>query len=304
MSLTGNAILTVTTKSASEILDTLQYGLKCAAFASLSSLDLEVPTTHDVGQLAMALGPDVRGRLRHLRLVIVDRTGPSGSYDYFSEEGNWDGALTQEDAPELNYFPSNWQVKYPNQQHQDKMFDLVNSCRNLESLEIKATQFLDLDMLADKWSLNLRVLSLARFWTTASSLGARSWVVALRFGRLVCKSVGLTRQPLPGGRISEIVDGAPFLPPEIMVWSPSFRRQGPQQRFQLLRIRTCRVFFPDTPDSRVMRMIVSVVWMAFQVRQLVCEAEFEIRAPFTQMLKDIGPVSSICPNLDVVKADA
>lgn len=63
---------------------------------------------------------------------------------------------------ESMYFPNNRQVQYPNQQHQDETFDFITSCRNLESLEIKATQFLNLDMLGDK-SANLKVLSLARF---------------------------------------------------------------------------------------------------------------------------------------------
>lgn len=152
------------------MLRTIQYGLKSDAFASLSSLDLEVPTTHDVAVLSEALGQNAREKLRHLRLAIVDQTGPSGSHDYRTEEDNWDGALTQEAAAESGFYPSNWQLKYPNQQHQDEMFQFVASCRNLESLEIKATQFLDLDMLASRWCQNLKVLSLARFWTCASSL--------------------------------------------------------------------------------------------------------------------------------------
>lgn len=157
-------------KGLATMVQTIRYGLRSHALSSLSRLDLEVPTTHDVAALSVALGQDSRDKLQHLRLVIVDQTGPSGSHEYTEEEDNWDGALTQESVFESGYYPSNWQIKYPNQQHQDKMFDFVRSCRNLESLQIEATQFLDLDMLASNWSPNLKVLSLTRFWTRASSL--------------------------------------------------------------------------------------------------------------------------------------
>lgn len=78
--------------------NTLQDGVQGGnALANMSSLDLGIPTTHDVGELAKALGTGARQQLRHLRLVIVDKTGPSGSHSYMGEEDNWDDALAQDD---------------------------------------------------------------------------------------------------------------------------------------------------------------------------------------------------------------
>lgn len=153
-----------------EMLSTIQHGLKSDAFASLETLELQVPTPHDVAVLAEALDYDAWQRLRHLRVAIVDATGPSGSPAYRKEEGNWDGDFELDDADSSGFYPSNWQIKHPNQRHQDKLFEFISSCRNLEVLEINATHFLDLDMLASMWSSNLKALSLERVWVSVPSL--------------------------------------------------------------------------------------------------------------------------------------
>lgn len=144
------------------MLKTIQYGLRSSGFSSLVDLRLEVPTTHDVGTLADALSLDARQRLRHLQIDIVDATGPSGSRDYMCEEYNWDGDATGY----LNsmYLPSTRQHKFPNRKHQGELFAFVSSCRNLESLGLAATHYLEIEKLDWKPLRGLKVLSLNRFW--------------------------------------------------------------------------------------------------------------------------------------------
>lgn len=151
-----------------ETLDTIFHGLQSPAFESLVALTLRVPTTHDAARLGAALDQDARLRLRHLKIVIVDSTGPSGSVDYTCEEDNEDGQMSV--LIESGYVPSSWHARHPNQTHQGDMFDFVTSCRSLKHLSLEATQYLDLDRL-DLTSLGrLEVISLSRFWATMPSL--------------------------------------------------------------------------------------------------------------------------------------
>lgn len=144
------------------MLETIKYGLQSPAFSSLVDLRLKIPTTHDVGILADALSIDARQRLRHLQIDIVDATGPSGSRDYMCEEDNWDGAITTYLAS--MYLPSQRQHKSPNRKYQDELFAFVASCRNLESLGMAATHYLEIEKLDWKPLRGLKVLSLNRFW--------------------------------------------------------------------------------------------------------------------------------------------
>ncbi|GKT59402.1 hypothetical protein ColTof4_10624 [Colletotrichum tofieldiae] len=155
-----------------EVIATLQYGLRSSAFCHLVDLSLAVPSTWHVGQLGSALSQDVKDHLSHLRLVIVDETGPSGSVEYIRfEEGNYDGDLDA--ILTSGHAPSNLQVAYPNKDYQDELWRFVASCPNLESLAIEATHYLQLDLL--EWnptsdSRGLRNISLRRVWANVSSI--------------------------------------------------------------------------------------------------------------------------------------
>ncbi|KAK1989210.1 hypothetical protein LZ30DRAFT_776188 [Colletotrichum cereale] len=155
-----------------EVIATLQYGLRSSAFCHLVDLNLAVPSTWHVGQLGIAMSQDAKDRLSHLRLVIVDETGPSGSVEYRrSEENNDNGDL--ETVLASGHAPSNIQVAYPNKDHQDGLWAFVASCRNLESLAIEATHYLRLELL--NWnpasgSRGLRNIALSRIWANVSSI--------------------------------------------------------------------------------------------------------------------------------------
>lgn len=155
-----------------EILATVKYGLTSPGFQHLMDLSFAVPSTWHIGQLAGGLSQDARDRLRKLRLVIVDETGPSGSAQYTKiEEENNDGDRTTILG---SVAPSNVQATYPNREHQDALWALVASCPKLEALGIEATHYLNLDL--QQWknprfgSKNLRDLSLRRIWTNVRSL--------------------------------------------------------------------------------------------------------------------------------------
>lgn len=69
-------------------------------------------------------------------------------------------------------------------------------------------------------------------------------------------------------------------------------------------LQVCPILFPYTTAVFLRPVFVSIIRMAMQVRQLMCEDQFRVRAPLPQMLKNSGPVSSICTNLDVAYFDA
>ncbi|KAK0376347.1 hypothetical protein CLIM01_06281 [Colletotrichum limetticola] len=155
-----------------EVLATVKHGLTSPGFQHLVDLSFAVPSTWHIGQLAGGLSQDVRDRLRKLRLVIVDETGPSGSAQYTKiEEENNDGDRTTILG---SVAPSNVQATYPNREHQDALWALVASCPKLEALGIEATHYLNLDL--QQWnnprfeSKYLRDLSLRRIWTNIPSL--------------------------------------------------------------------------------------------------------------------------------------
>ncbi|TID00169.1 hypothetical protein CH35J_005329 [Colletotrichum higginsianum] len=155
-----------------EVVATIQYGLRSPALHHLVDLSLSLPSTWHVGQLGSALSQDARDRLCHLQLVIVDETGPSGSLSYtLGEDGNDNGDMTS--VLESSYAPSNVQVAYPNREHQAELWRFVASCRNLESLAIEATHYLQLEQL--DWSpplgsRGLKNILMRRMWASASSI--------------------------------------------------------------------------------------------------------------------------------------
>ncbi|KAJ0165324.1 hypothetical protein CTA2_11629 [Colletotrichum tanaceti] len=155
-----------------EVIATVQYGLKSPALHHLVDLSLSLPSTWHVGRLGSALSQDARDRLAHLQLVIVDETGPSGSLKYtLGEDGNDNGDLTS--VLDSGYAPSNIQVAYPNREHQEELWRFVASCRNLESLAIEATHYLQLEQL--NWSpalgsRGLQNVSLRRVWANVPSI--------------------------------------------------------------------------------------------------------------------------------------
>ncbi|OHW91964.1 hypothetical protein CSPAE12_09422 [Colletotrichum incanum] len=156
----------------SEVIATLQYGLRSSAFCHLVDLSLMVPSTWHAGQLGDALSQDAKDRLSHLRLVIVDETGPSGSVEYIRvEEGNYDGDL--DTILTSGHAPSNVQVAYHNKDYQNDLWCFVASCQNLKSLAIEATHYLQLDLLdwnPTSGSRGLRNISLRRVWASVSSI--------------------------------------------------------------------------------------------------------------------------------------
>ncbi|OLN81215.1 hypothetical protein CCHL11_07367 [Colletotrichum chlorophyti] len=155
-----------------ETMSSIQYGLRSPALQHLVDLSLEVPSTWHVGELAKTLSSGARDRLTRLRLVIVDATGPCGSPWYvIHEQGHNDSTTTEISG--YGYAPGNVQVAYPNQENQDSLWDLVASCKNLESLAVEASHYLDLNRLNRKpapKSRGLRNLSLYRIRTNVSSI--------------------------------------------------------------------------------------------------------------------------------------
>ncbi|TQN66068.1 hypothetical protein CSHISOI_09361, partial [Colletotrichum shisoi] len=155
-----------------EVVATIQYGLRSPALYHLVDLSLSLSSTWHVGQLGSALSQDARDRLCHLQLVIVDETGPSGSLSYtLGEDGNDNGDMTS--VLDSSYAPSNLQVAYPNREYQAELWRFVASCRNLESLAIEATHYLQLEQL--DWSpplgsRGLKNILLRRMWANVSSI--------------------------------------------------------------------------------------------------------------------------------------
>lgn len=162
------------TEAVTALLSTIGHGLGRPSFSHLTDLRLAVPTTRDVGVLGTALAPATKASLRHLLLIITDRTGAGGAFGLSShqhEEGNDDGAGSFEEYP-VN-MPSNWQYEYPNRapHHETAFWCFIAACSNLESLGIQATHYLDLDQLGDfRPRRGLKVLSLSRLWTSTGSL--------------------------------------------------------------------------------------------------------------------------------------
>ncbi|KAH7134033.1 hypothetical protein EDB81DRAFT_588987, partial [Dactylonectria macrodidyma] len=156
----------------------IRSGLQTSTFDHLTDLRLELPSTYFVEQTVDGMDQEARNRLKHLYIRILDQTGVAGCHE-------WLGTLLDDDSDALdgtteldfnspNPYPfSNLQFEYPNIDHQLGLWEFVSSCRNLESLGIEATHYLDLTMLRFGEApalLNLRVLTLSRLYITSSSL--------------------------------------------------------------------------------------------------------------------------------------
>ncbi|KAH7129055.1 hypothetical protein EDB81DRAFT_846022 [Dactylonectria macrodidyma] len=155
-----------------EIAATIQYGLASAAIEHLVQLRLQIPCTHDIHRFTHTMSSEARGRLRHLAVCIMDETDLAGNSRIEntadSDDDVVDGVTSGGDIP-----ASNLQAEFSNRAHQKHLWDFVASCPNLESLHIKATQYLDMDQL--KWpkpsqSRGIRALSLERVWTSIPSI--------------------------------------------------------------------------------------------------------------------------------------
>lgn len=157
-----------------ELMSTLQYGLRSAAFANLVDLRLAFPSAWHLAALAEALPQTTRDGLKHLGLTIVDSTGPGADpqYTLCDAEGEApDGDLTE--AHVSGFPPSNVQYAYPDREHTEKLWSFIASCGNLETLGLEATRYLRLDQL--EWtpgpkSKGLRNIYLKRVWTDVESL--------------------------------------------------------------------------------------------------------------------------------------
>ncbi|KAF9875376.1 hypothetical protein CkaCkLH20_07196 [Colletotrichum karsti] len=139
---------------------TIRDSLPGPTFQNLVELDLDVPSTFFVGELTASMSKEARSRLKRLRLEFVDRTGPGGDY--------WPPF-----AGQAREDPSAVQIAYPNQDHQDVVWEFVGSCKNLESLCIIASHVLDLDRL--RWEpgidhTGLTHIYLERLRTSISTL--------------------------------------------------------------------------------------------------------------------------------------
>lgn len=145
-------------------LDELQKSLYCLFSSSpdslrfLTNLRLTLPCTYNFANLNDAMSDDATSRLRHLYLEYVDATGPGGDRSYLI----WAEDDTGEDGD--GHVPlSNLQQKYPNVDYMPRVCAMVDRCRNLESLALYATHYLDLDTLS--WQPNgkgLRNISIER----------------------------------------------------------------------------------------------------------------------------------------------
>lgn len=116
---------------------------------------------------------EVRDKLKHLYLGIVDLSGPGGEYENIpnvvvDRDHIYDRTVDDQDYPR-----SNVQSTYPNRVVQQSLWDFASLCPNPESLGIRGTHFLDLDRL--NWnqgstSRGLRVLHLKRVWASISTI--------------------------------------------------------------------------------------------------------------------------------------
>ncbi|KAI0157510.1 hypothetical protein GGR57DRAFT_501121 [Xylariaceae sp. FL1272] len=169
------------------VLSTIMYCLRSPSLEHLTTLHLTVPGTHEVGLLAAGLTNDMKMQLKDLWIKVVDSSGPGGSrhHTYEYEADIWDditdrvltrgsdryqdGTLT--DPSESGYPQSNLQIRHPNREHQNEVWDFVSSCPNLDYLGISATHYLDLERLeVASRRKPLRALYLSRMHTKASTL--------------------------------------------------------------------------------------------------------------------------------------
>ena len=111
-------------------------GLVIANLEGLTTLDLKLPCTHDFLELSEKLSDATCNRLRHLGIGITDATGENGHRGYIQH-------ATRERDNDDTYPASSLQKQYPNSVYNDGVFELVARCRNLITLEVSGTHYLN-----------------------------------------------------------------------------------------------------------------------------------------------------------------
>ena len=131
--------------------ETIENTLGNTLMRSLTDLSLALPLTHDFAaliddcQLAIPndLGPllDLLSRLRHLDIKIDENSGHGGQHWMLKPK-------------------SGVQKAYPNEKFASGFFEFIEQARNVESLRIRVTHVLDMDLLVTSQLRTLRVLEL------------------------------------------------------------------------------------------------------------------------------------------------
>ena len=134
-----------------DLMQSVREGLvRTFADIELNKLDLEhltylrltLPVAYDFACINKHMPDTVVLRLRNLYLEFVDATGPGGDLAYtISRQGDSDS-----DGDEDYPFP-NLQREFPNTAYMHDMCELINRCRNLESLGLIGTQCVSLEGL-------------------------------------------------------------------------------------------------------------------------------------------------------------
>lgn len=151
----------LTPEMKSAYFDTIAAALRYVPLPSLTELEVELPVTYSFGRffpsetnsLRIPI-EDVLRRLRHLGLSITNFT-------------------SEEEAQKLLFIqvkPEN--AAYPNELHASHFFRMVELAPNLESLQIRTTDPLDLDHIKFPPSLRLRSLDLCKLSISARTLAS------------------------------------------------------------------------------------------------------------------------------------
>ncbi|TLD28851.1 hypothetical protein PspLS_03487 [Pyricularia sp. CBS 133598] len=144
------------------IMQAILFGLGGPGFArNLVDLQLTLPTTTNIGNALSAFAeanPDALERMRHLYVVVGD---------FSNTRFTWAN----------QNIPSNLQARFPNHEHQDKIWEQLVKFPNLESLKIGASDCLDFCRLSNRLEAapegsftRLRVLHLSKVLVTFSAL--------------------------------------------------------------------------------------------------------------------------------------
>lgn len=163
--------------------DTFRY----IPFLELTDLELDLPAAHDFATLSKSSQSafatprrlpleKLMHRLRHLAVTISDDSGPDGQR-YFTKP------ITET------------QRAFPNDMYARGFFDFIGMATNLESLQIKCTHILDMDLLEITQLYNLRIMVLSDVkisFEKFSRLGEQN------ISRL--RAIGLMRVDLKSGK--------------------------------------------------------------------------------------------------------
>ncbi|KAI0811558.1 hypothetical protein GGR55DRAFT_695137 [Xylaria sp. FL0064] len=139
-------------------MDTLLLGLRSQAFESLVDLLLTPISTHDFWKLATGMPCNVKQQLKHLYIEPIQKV-VSGFHPTRAEHSS---------VPS-----SNPPVRNPDKYPEDKFWEFIESCNNLESLAIQSDFWTCLDRLSWKPRPNskgLRSVYLHRASTNISTL--------------------------------------------------------------------------------------------------------------------------------------